>query len=192
MTLFDYTEDKLSEPGFWGLVVIVGLAINGYGQILVPWLRGISPARAIREEARQRPRLLALSIFVAFLFPFLVALASGVATRYGQRDVEARASFPDEKPDPVLRVDEDGRIVQMGHNTSQLLKAHPAEDAPALLGEAAWETVLAAHHDHEPLDGDLVVEYAGTHYLVAYSSSEAFINLYLARLAPGSCLSAPE
>ena len=58
-----------------------------------------------------------LSVGIGFAFPLVVATFSGVAARYAARNVEDRANFPDEKPDPVFRAVLDGSFVQVGEHT---------------------------------------------------------------------------
>jgi len=182
--LFAFMRQRVQEPDLWGLVVGVGLLIFLYGQIIVPWLRKVDPLATLREEIRARPKLVLLSVFVAFLFPFVVSVLSSVVTSYATREVYDRANFPDEKPDPVFRVDTDGAFVDMGRSTRELLDAHPADDAAAILGDAAWADVVAAHESGEPHSEDIFVSYGGDWYLVSQSPSAdgLLINIYLARL----------
>ena len=67
-----YALEKAADPGLFLLALIVGTVINLYGQILVPRLRGLSPVAALRAECKARPFLLAVSVSIAFFFPFTV------------------------------------------------------------------------------------------------------------------------
>ena len=131
--IFTYISEKLADPGLYLLALVVGTVINFYGQILVPRLRNRSPIAALRSEYNQRPLLLALSVFIAYFFPFTVGLTSGVTTRYVQRHVESRAAFPDTKPDPVFRVDLAGDVVRMGTRTRAIFGDRTVT-APSILG----------------------------------------------------------
>lgn len=84
--LVDLALQRLREPSLWWLVGVVGLLINLYGQVLVPWLRGIDSLDAVRREARTRPGLLFSSVLLAFLFPLLVSLVSSVTAGRAVRD----------------------------------------------------------------------------------------------------------
>ena len=68
--IFTYVSEKLADPGLYLLALVVGTVINLYGQILVPRLRNRSPIAALRSEYNQRRLLLALSVFIAYFFPF--------------------------------------------------------------------------------------------------------------------------
>ena len=180
--IFVYFVEKAADPALCLLAVVVGIVINLYGQILVPWLRGLSPLAALRSESRERPLLLATSVFIAFLFPFTVGLISGVATRYVQRHVEAHATFPDAKPDPVFRVDLEGRVVRMGARTRMIFENRTVT-APRVLGDQVWREVLKAHAAGTSIGLDTAIHYEpiDSWFLVAHSAGEdrKFINLYL-------------
>ena len=184
--IFDYVTEKAADPSLFLLALVVGTVINLYGQILVPWLRGVSPVEALRLERRERPLLLGLSVFIAFFFPFTVGLVSGVGTRYVQRHVEARATFPDAKPDPVFRVDLDGNVRRMGART-RLLFGNRTVTAPQILGDQVWQEVLRAHEAGTSIELDRVI-YCGlidSWFLVAHSPSEdrQSVNLYLTHIS---------
>ena len=121
-------------------------------------------------------------MFIAFLFPFTVGLISGVATRYVQRHVEVHATFPDAKPDPVFRVDQEGRVVRMGARTRTIFEDRTVT-APRVLGDQVWREVLKAHAAGTNVGLDTVVHYEpiDSWFLVAHSAGEdrKFINLYL-------------
>ena len=140
----DYLGDKVSDPGLYILTFGAGVFINFYGQIVVPWLRGVSPLEALRGESRKRPFVLLLSFVLAFLFPFTVGLTSGVATRYMRRHVEAHATFPDAKPDPVFCVDLAGNVKRMGARTRAIFGVDSVT-APEVLGADLWQELLRAN-----------------------------------------------
>jgi hypothetical protein len=182
---FGYMWERLHEAGLYWLVLVVGLMINLYGQVLVPRLRKLHPFAAIREEATLRPKLFALSVTVGFLFPLFVSVISSATTSYASRHVYERANFPDEKPDPVFRVDLNGAFVDMGRSTRELLDRYPANDVEDILGSATWAAVSEAHRHGRPLANDTAILHGGQWYLVTQSASSngKLINIYLARLA---------
>ena len=74
--------DKLHDRTTYVLAAIVGLLINGYGQLLVPWFRsGTNPFTTFMTEFDARPGLTIFSVFLAFAFPFCVGIYSAVAER---------------------------------------------------------------------------------------------------------------
>jgi hypothetical protein len=182
---FGFVWERFHDPGLYWLVLIVGLMINFYGQVLVPWLRKLHPLSAIREEATRRPRLFALSVTVGFLFPLFVSVTSSATTSYANRHVYERANFPDEKPDPVFRVDLEGNFVDMGRSTRELLERHPAKNVDDILGAVVWAAVSEAHHSGRQLANDTAIQHGGEWYLVSQSPSSdgKLINIYLAHLA---------
>jgi len=80
------TGEALRERGIYAVAAIVGTAINAYGQLLVPWIRGVpDPLSAISAEFRNRPGLTMLSVFLAYAFPIGVGTYTSVVTRYKNR-----------------------------------------------------------------------------------------------------------
>jgi hypothetical protein len=181
-----YVTEKATDPALFLLALVVGTLINLYGQILVPLLRGHSPVAALRAECKVRPLLAAVSVSIAFLFPFTVGLVSGVATRYVQRHVEAHAIFPDAKPDPVFRVDLDGIVVDMGARTKGIFENHTVT-AQHVLGDQVWQEILRCHAAKTSIEIDTVIycDLVDSWYLVAHSASEdhKLINLYLTHIS---------
>ena len=181
-----YVIEKVADPSLFLLALVVGTVINLYGQILVPWLRGLSPVAALCLEHKERPLLLYLSIFIAFFFPFTVGMVSGVATRYMQRHVEAHATFPDAKPDPVFRVDLDGNVKRMGARTRSLF-ANRTVTAPQILGDQVWQEVLKEHEAGTSIELDRIIycDLIDSWFLVAHSSGKdrQSVNLYLTHIS---------
>ena len=86
---------KLRDRSTYILALIVGLIINLYGQILLPWFRGsFDPPSDLLIEFEIRPAVTILSIFLGFLFPFCVGIYSAVTMRYKNRRTEAIARLP--------------------------------------------------------------------------------------------------
>jgi hypothetical protein len=183
----DYIGEKISDPGLYILTLGAGVFINLYGQIVVPWLRGVSPLEALRSEARKRPFVLILSFLLAFLFPFSVGLASGVATRYMQRHIEAHANFPDAKPDPVFCVDLAGKVKRMGARTRAIFGVDSIT-APEVLGTNLWQDLLRANASGATIGLDQVIYFQplDAWFLVAHSpgADGASINIYLTHVSP--------
>lgn len=175
-------REKLQDGGTYIVAAVVGTLINGYGQLLVPWFRGITdPVGALVSEFSIRPTLTVVSIFLAFAFPLCVGLYSSVATRYKNRRFESLADFPDRKPDPVFRVLKNGRIIEAGATTRVLLDMHDVDFAQRILGENAWAEILS---QEESGGGSKVYfEAEGAHYMVYHApTADDQINIYLTRL----------
>ena len=167
--ILSYVVEAARHPTPYLVSLVVGIIINLYGQVLVPWLRKTHPLLALRREYDERRALLAVSVFIGFAFPFIVSLFSGAYAHYEQRHVAARATFPDEKPDPVFRVDLDGRVVRMSARTRQLFGPHEVT-ASSVLGPALWKEILTAHRAGRTIGTDRVIHYAPTNswFLVAH------------------------
>ena len=135
-----YLVEKLRQRHTYGVALVVGLFINLYGHVLVPWLRGEQrPVARFVEQLAEAPAVVGFSIVVAFLFPLLVGVYSSVTTRISTRDIEYRAQFPDLKPDPVFRADESGSIVDLGDKTRELFARHAITTGQHFLGDATWQ-----------------------------------------------------
>jgi len=177
--------DKLRQRSTYVLALVVGTAINMYGQVLVPCLRGIDSAYdALAMEWSAHPITLAVSVFLGYLFPFAVGVYSSVATRYLYRGYESRAAFPDAKPDPVFRANRSGEVVEMGASTARLFQKHGVSRAQDVLGEESWKRLIEGNQQSANDDTTVYFEPERTRYLVTHSvSDDGAINVYLARMA---------
>lgn len=110
-----YVTEKLRQKNTYLVALVVGTAINLYGHVLVPWLRGSqAPIDHFLEQYALYPALVWMSILIAYGFPLMVGLYSSVATRLSGREQERNllrlASFPEKNPNPVIEVDLDARV----------------------------------------------------------------------------------
>ncbi|MCH7651366.1 MAG: hypothetical protein IIA63_09450, partial [Nitrospinae bacterium] len=153
-----------------------------YGQILVPWLRGLgNPFDLLAVEFGERPALAILSILLAYAFPLCVGVYSSVATRYKTRRFESVADFPDRKPDPVFRVARDGKIVELGAATRELFDQYQVDTAQKILGEKLWAEIVVKEGPGN--SGTIFFEAEGASYIVSHApTSDDQINVYLTRL----------
>lgn len=176
-------KDKLRDRTTYVLALIVGTLINAYGQLLVPWFRtDMNPFTLFSIEVMERPTLTAFSIFLAFAFPFCVGIYSAVAARYKNRRIESIADFPEKKPDPVFRVNRQGKIVEVGRETQKFFERFHVDSAQAILGVDTWEYIL----DNESATKRVVVNFdaEGEKYLVAHTPTrDGQINIYLTRIS---------
>ena len=176
-------KDKLQDRTTYVLALIVGTLINAYGQLLVPWFRtDMNPFTLFSIEVMERPMLTAFSIFLAFAFPFCVGIYSAVAARYKNRRIESIADFPEKKPDPVFRVNRQGKIVEVGRETQKFFERFEIDSAQAILGEDTWEYIL----ENESATKRVVVNFdaEGEKYLVAHTPTrDGQINIYLTRIS---------
>jgi hypothetical protein len=180
--ILQLVRERLSTRETWLTALIVGSAINGYGQLLVPWLRGADPIPAFVNEFTANPGVSLLTIAAGYAFPVLVGVYASVSSRYAHRHEASRALFPDHKPDPVFRVDIGGEIVEAGDATHDLFRAHTIQRAPDILGADVWEAVVTATRAGGVLDDGTVVHFepADQWYLVAHSPApDGQINIYL-------------
>lgn len=107
--LHRFVRDKLRQRNTYAVALVVGTLINGYGHILVPWLRGTAhPLDTFIAELIEHPSVNSFSLVIAYFFPVLVDLYSSVATRFDQRDHERLASFPEHNPNPVIELEVPG------------------------------------------------------------------------------------
>jgi hypothetical protein len=175
--------DKLQDRTTYVLAAVVGLLINGYGQLLVPWFRsGTNPFVAFTTELNARPGLTLFSVFLGFAFPFCVGIYSAVAARYKNRRIESIADFPERKPDPVFRARRNGELVEVGANTQELFARFRISRAQEILGEDAWSRITLASKP----DDKIVVyfEAEGEKYLVTHAPTKNDeINIYMTRLS---------
>ena len=175
--------DKLHDRTTYALAAIVGLLINGYGQLLVPWFRsGTNPFTGFASELDARPGLTLFSVFLAFAFPFCVGIYSAVAARYKNRRIESIADFPERKPDPVFRASKDGQLVEVGANTQKFFARFQIDRAQQLLGDDVWAKITS----NEGTEEKIVVyfEAEGENYLVAHAPTRNDeINIYMTRLS---------
>ncbi len=176
-------SEKLRDRTTYVLAAVVGTLISAYGQLLVPWLRSnANPFAAFADEFSRTPVLTALSVFLAYAFPFCVGVYSAVAARYKNRRVESIADFPERKPDPVFRADKDGQLVEVGAATQALFDRYHVDCAQKILGEAVWAQIVS----NEPADGHTSVffEAEDAEYLVAHApTTNDEINVYLTRIS---------
>lgn len=180
--LRELTVRRLRTRGTYVLAGFVGLLINLYGQLLVPWLRGASATEIFLEELETSPGVTAFSVFLGFAFPFGVGLYSAVTSSYTDRRRLAIADFPEKKPDPVFRAAETGEVLEAGAMTVQLFAAHGITNARQILGDELWEQIVGGHE----LAADTRVRFAAADatYLVRHAPAEpAGVNVYLTRLA---------
>jgi|TARA_B100000315_G_scaffold245252_1_gene270930 hypothetical protein len=174
--------EKLRDRSIYIVAVIVGTLINVYGQLLVPWLRGLgNPFDLVVIEFVERPGPIVLSIFLGYAFPVCVGIYSSVATRYKTRRFESVADFPDRKPDPVFRVARDGRIVELGEATRELFSTYEVATAQQILGDKIWAEIVIK--DGPGNSGTVFFEAEGASYIVSHApSNDDLINVYLTRL----------
>lgn len=175
--------EKLHDRTTYILALVVGTLINGYGQLLVPWFRsGQDPFALFWEELTVRPALGLFSVFLAYAFPFCVGIYSAVAARYKNRRVESIADFPERKPDPVFRVSQSGRLVEVGANTQQMFDKFEIDSAQKILGEEVWRQIIADRHGEVRCKIFFAAE--GAEYLVAHApTGDSEINIYLTRIS---------
>ena len=176
-------EDKLRDRTTYILAAIVGLLINGYGQLLVPWFRsGANPFATFTAELDARPALTLFSVFLAFAFPFCVGIYSAVAARYKNRRVESIVDFPERKPDPVFRASRDGQLVEVGANTQKFFTKFRIDRAQQLLGEDVWAKITSDDGSMERVV--VYFEAEEEKYLVAHAPTRNDeINVYMTRLS---------
>lgn len=179
----ELTARRLQSRGTYVLAGFVGLLINLYGQLFVPWLRGAaSPADVFLDELHADPAICFVGIFMGFAFPFGVGLYSAVASSYADRHRLAMADFPDKKPDPVFRVADDGEVLGAGAMTEALFRAHGITHARQILGEQLWAQI--ARGERLPEDTRIRFDAADVTYLVQHAPAEPEgVNVYLTRLA---------
>jgi hypothetical protein len=175
---------KLRDRSTYILALIVGLIINLYGQILLPWFRGsFDPPSDLLIEFEIRPAITILSILLGFLFPFCVGLYSAVTMRYNNRRTEAIARLPDYCPDPMFSAGYDSLILDANASTRDLMERYDIDNAKQILGDSLWDHIVSG----EPLEDKPIVffEPAQSNYAISYCSTEFdMINIYLLRL-PG-------
>jgi hypothetical protein len=176
-----FLRDKLSERATYILAAVVGTLINLYGQLLVPWLRGVDdPFAMFAYEVETRPWLTLLSVFLGYAFPFCVGTYSSVTTRYKNRRLESIADFPERKPDPVFRATESGHVVEAGAATREMFLQYGVENAQGILGDNIWRQIL----NEERSEGAhrFFFEQEGVEYIVSHARTSAGeINVYLSR-----------
>jgi len=174
--------EKIRDRSTYVVAAVVGTLINGYGQVLVPWLRGLgNPFDLLAAEFNERPVLAILSIFLAYAFPVCVGVYSSVATRYKTRRFESVADFPDRKPDPVFRVARDGKIVELGAATRKLFDRYQIDTAQKILGEKVWAEIIGKNGPGN--SGTVFFEAEGASYIVSHApTNDDQINVYLTRL----------
>ena len=174
---------KLRDPTTYGVAAIVGVLINVYGQLLVPWFRGAeNPFEAFLAEFTVRPYLSLFSVFLAFAFPLAVGVYSSVATRYKNRRVESVADFPERKPDPVFRTERSGRLIEVGATTQALFERYGVDCAQKILGEEVWAQIVSGTVGDDRPTVYFAAE--GVRYQVAHSrTNDDEINFYLTRLS---------
>ena len=175
--------DKLHDRTTYVLAAVVGLLINGYGQLLVPWFRsGADPFDQFMNELEVGPALTLFSVFLAFAFPFCVGVYSAVAARYKNRRVESIADFPERKPDPVFRATKNGQLVEVGANTQKFFDKFQIDCAQRILGEEVWEKITSNKQTDERII--ICFEAEDEKYLVAHAPTRnGEINVYMTRLA---------
>lgn len=182
--IFRLISEKLQDKTTYVLALFVGTLINLYGQLLVPWFRdGGNTMLVFAEEFVDRPALSLFSVFLAYAFPFCVGIYSAVAVRYKNRRIESIADFPERKPDPVFRANQDGSLVEVGASTRQLFETYNIDSAQKILGEEGWNMIKADESGQHHLT--ISFEPEGAQYLVRHSpTTNRRINVYLTRL-PG-------
>jgi hypothetical protein len=175
--------DKLQDRTTYVLAAVVGLLINGYGQLLVPWFRsGSNPFATFSAELDARPGLTLFSVFLAFAFPFCVGIYSAVAARYKNRRIESIADFPERKPDPVFRARKDGQLVEAGAATQKFFARFQIDRAQQLLGDDVWAKITSDEGTEEKIV--VYFEAEGEKYLVAHAPTRNDeINIYMTRLS---------
>jgi hypothetical protein len=141
--ILGYIKDRLNKRSTYMLPLVVGTVINCYGQLLIPYLRGVEdPLIMLTAQMDTTPGLLSFSIFLGYFFPFLVSLYSAVMTRLGSREIELKAQLPDHKPDPVFCVNQQGKLITCGKTTQTLFNAIGFTDAGDFLGQTMWRNIL--------------------------------------------------
>jgi len=175
--------DKLKDRTTYVLAVVVGLLINGYGQLLVPWFRsGTNPFATFSAELDARPGLTLFSVFLAFAFPFCVGIYSAVAARYKNRRIESIADFPERKPDPVFRARKDGQLVEAGAATQKFFARFQIDRAQQLLGDDVWAKITSGEETAERIV--VFFEAEGETYIVAHAPTRNDeINIYMTRIS---------
>ena len=175
---------KLRDRSTYILALIVGLIINLYGQILLPWFRGsFDPPSDLLIEFEIRPAITILSILLGFLFPFCVGLYSAVTMRYKNRRTEAIARLPDYCPDPMFSASYNSLIVDANASMRDFMERYGIDNAKQILGDSLWGNIVSG----EPMEDKPIVffEPAQSNYAISYCSTEFdTINIYLVRL-PG-------
>lgn len=178
-----FTADKLRQASTYWLALVVGTFINGYGHLLVPYLRGQQGVlQTFLEAIEATPGLVLLSIILAYCFPLCVGVYSSVATRYMNRFHESRARFPDCKPDPVFRAATDGTIVDAGERTLAVFREHRIGTAQQVIGETLWNELVARQvaGDTLPLETRVHVRAYDQWYFVGHSDcGDGGVNVYL-------------
>lgn len=176
-------SDKLRDRTTYVLALVVGVLINGYGQLLVPWFRsGTNPFASFAQELDSRPALTLFSVFLAFAFPFCVGIYSAVAARYKNRRVESIADFPERKPGPVFRAKRDGQLVEVGANTQAFFTRFQISRAQQLLGDGVWAKIISGERQKERIV--IRFEAEGEKYLVEHAPTrDDELNVYMTRLS---------
>ena len=176
-------NEKLHDRTTYTLAAVVGSLINGYGQLLVPWIRSnLNPFESFLIEISTRPVWTILSIFLAFAFPFCVGIYSAVASRYKSRRMESLACFPDQKPDPVFRAKKDGQFVEVGANTQKFFSRFNVYSAQGILGEDIWARIISGEQSGSNFVTDFDAD--GNKYVVVHASTEDDeVNVYMTRVS---------
>jgi hypothetical protein len=174
--------DKLRDRTTYTLAFIVGTLINAYGQLLVPWFRGFEdPFARFASEFEIRPWLTLFSVFLAYAFPFCVGTYSAVAARYKIRRFESIADFPERKPDPVFRVNKQGRLVEAGATTRSFFDKYGIDSAQKILGEEVWSQIVL--NGMGARNFKIFFEAEGAEYIVTHvPTANEEINIYLTRV----------
>ena len=182
--IFRLIGDKLHDRTSYVLALFVGTLINLYGQLLVPWFRGDGdPFFIFYLEFYKQPFLTVFSVFLAYAFPFCVGIYSSVATRYKNRRIESIADFPERKPDPVFRVSQSGKLVEVGATKQSFFDKHGIDCAQAILGEKTWGETTSGERDEIGTTVYFAAE--DVNFLVAHApTANDEINIYLSWL-PG-------
>jgi hypothetical protein len=185
-----YAIEKLRDPATYRVAFTVGTLINGYGHFLVPYMRGRPDVlQRFMGELEAAPHLVILSIVIAYLFPIIVQVHSAVRSRVRTHATELRAEFPNNKPDPVFRAAPDGRIIDAGAATRELLQKHSLTHAQVLLGQEIWGQIVYLQHGGErlPLETTVHVGALERWYVVGHApSASGGVNVYLTAVAAPS------
>ncbi|MFT5115714.1 MAG: hypothetical protein ACI8P9_005067 [Parasphingorhabdus sp.] len=89
---------RLKDPSTYWLAIIVGTLINLYGQILVPWMRGVeSPWLQFIDGASAFPGSTLLSVSLGYIFPFCVGIYSTIAIQQKNQRVASIVGLPEHK-----------------------------------------------------------------------------------------------
>lgn len=182
--VFRLFQEKCCDRSTYVLALIVGTLVNGYGQLLLPWIRSdINPFDVFTAEFDARPGLAIFSVFLGYAFPFCVSTYSAVVTRYNTRRLESIADFPDKKPDPVFRAATDGQLVEVGATTQSLFEKHHIDSAQKIFGDALWQQIVEDH------DGRLKIRFffeaENMEYVVTNArTANNNINVYLSPIPP--------